>query len=90
MQSRFANIRGAIGILQHFFANAFELAFADVFEIRALGARCGGFVEINWNLVAFPDFVADFFRESNAFVDADSVDGNKRNDVGGAEPRMRA
>ena len=38
MQPRFANIRGALGILEDFLANAFELTFADVFQIRALGA----------------------------------------------------
>ena len=78
------------GLLKNFFAQAFELAFADIFEVGALGALRRSFVEINGNAVALPDFAANFFRERDAVFDRDAFDGNERHYVGRAQARVRA
>ena len=90
MQARFAHVRRAVGIAKHFLAQALELALADIFEVGALGPLRRRFVEINRDAVALPDFAAHFFREHDAILDGDAFDGNERDHVGCAEPRMRA
>ena len=69
MQSRLANVGSAVGIAKHFFAQALELAFADIFEVGAFGPLRRRFVEIDGDAVALPDFAADFFRERDAIFD---------------------
>ena len=90
MQARLADIRRAVGIVQHFFAQAFELPFADIFEIRALGPLRGRFVEIDGNAIALPDFARRFLGESDAIFDRDAVDRDEGNHIGRADARMRA
>ena len=69
---------------------SFELAFADIFEVRALGALRSGFVKIDRNFVALPDFAAHFFRERHAIFDGDAFHGDEWHHVRGAEARVRA
>ena len=90
MQPGFADVWRAIGILGDFGEQAFELAFANIFQVAAFGALRGGFVEINGNAIALPNFAADFFRKRDAVFDADAFDGNKWHHVGRAHARMRA
>ena len=70
MQPGFADIWRAIGIFGDFGEQAFELALANIFQVAAFGALRGGFVEINRNVIALPNFAADFFRERDAVFDA--------------------
>ncbi len=57
----------------------------------ARSGRCGGgFVEIDGNFEAFPDFAADVFGERDAILDGDAFDRNEGNYVGGAKAGMRA
>ena len=80
----------AVGVFWHFCEQAFELAFANVFEVGAFGTLRGGFVEIDGNFVTLPDFAADFFREGYAIFDGDAFDGDERDNVGCAHAGMRA
>jgi hypothetical protein len=50
-----AEIGAAIGIGADFFAEAFELAAADVLQVDAVGAAGGGFVEVDGHVEAFPE-----------------------------------
>ena len=59
MQFGFADIGLALVIFLQFFAQAFELAAANIFEIDAIGASGGGFIEKDGDAIALPDFVAD-------------------------------
>ena len=61
MQGRVADIRSAIGILGHLDEQAFELAFANIFQVGAFRALRRGFVKINRNFVALPNFAPYFF-----------------------------
>ena len=88
MQARIAHVRRAVGIAKHFFAQALELALADIFEVGAVGPLRRGFVEIHRDAVAFPDFAAHFFREHDAILDGDAFDGDERDHIGCAKPRM--
>ena len=68
----------------------FELAAADVFQIDALGAAGGGFVEIDGDSELAPDLGADALGELDALFERDAFDGNERHDVGRADARMGA
>jgi hypothetical protein len=76
------------GLTQHRIAQAFELASAHFFEQGAIGAGCGGFVEIDGNLVALPDFRAGLAGQQRALLERDVADGHKGNDVGRADAGM--
>ena len=56
MNTRVADVGTARGVGGNFCADAFELTAAYVFKILTLRRRGGGFVEIDRNLVALPDF----------------------------------
>ena len=86
----FADVRRAIGIFGNFGEQAFKLAFANIFQVVALRALRGGFIEIDRNFVALPNFAADFFRQSDAVFDADAFNRDERHDVGRTHARMRA
>src|ERR1700679_3744382 len=54
MEGGTAEIRAARGIFADGVAQAFELAFADVFEVGAVGARGGSFIEIDGDAETTP------------------------------------
>src|ERR1017187_5502985 len=54
-QLGFAEIRAAIGIGADFFAQAFELATANVLQVDAVGAAGGGLVEVYGHAEALPE-----------------------------------
>ena len=89
VQPRLADVRSAVRIAQHFFAQALELPLANVFEICALRPLRRRFVEINRNAIALPDFASHFFGQRHAVLDGHAFDGNKRHHIGRTHARMR-
>ena len=90
MHARLAKIRTARGVGGDLGADAFELAAANILQALAFRSSGGGLVEINGNLKALPDLLADVVRHGHAVFDRDAVDRDERNDVGCAHARMRA
>ena len=89
MHAGIAKVRAARGIGGNFGADAFELSTANVFQALAFRDSGSGFVEINRNPVALPDFLADVAGHGHAIFDGDAVDRDERNYVGGSHARMR-
>ena len=85
-----ADVGAAGGIAASGVAKAFELAFADVFELNAIGAGGGGSVEVDGDAVAAPDEEAGLAGEHGALGEGGSADGNEGDDVGGADAGMDA
>ena len=85
-----AHVGTARRLTQHRVAQAFKLAAADFFEQGAVGSRGGGFVEIDGNLIALPDFRAGLAGEERALLEGDVADGDEGDDVGRADAGMHA
>ena len=90
MERGTANVRAAGRFAQHRVAQTFKLAAADFFEQGAVRTGGGGFVEIDGNLMALPDFVARLTGEERALLEGDAANGDKGDDVGGADAGMDA
>src|SRR3984957_378256 len=90
MQRGVADVGSAVGIVGNFGEQPFELALANSFEIGAVGTLGRGFVKINRNFVAVPDFTADLFGQGHAVFDGNTFHRDKGDDVGGAHARVRA
>ena len=84
----FAKIGQAIRIGGNLGADAFELAAADVLQILAFGASGGGFIEINRNLVALPNLLADMAGDGDAILESDAFNRNKWHHVRSAHAGM--
>ena len=90
MDARVTKIRAARGIRGDLCADAFELPAANVLEALSFRSSGGGFIQIDGNLKALPDLLADVVCHGHAVFDGDAVNRNKRNDVGSSHARMRA
>src|ERR1700691_3671324 len=90
MQFGVAEIGEAIGIGAHLVAQAFELAAADVFQIDAVGAAGGGFIEIHGHLQAFPQTHAEFVRQAHAIFERDTFHWHERHHIDGADAGVDA
>src|ERR1700691_343317 len=80
MERGTADVGPARRFAKHCIAQAFKLAAADLFEHCAVRTGGGGFVEIDGDLIAFPDFSAGLAREQRALLEGDVVDGDGSND----------
>ena len=84
----------AIGIARldraHFHDQRLELAAADILEIGPLRPLRGGLVEIDRDFQPGPDFLGHALGQTDALLDRDAFDRDKRDDVSRADPGMRA
>ena len=90
MEFGVAKIGQARRIGLYFFANAFELPTADVFQVLAFGPLGCRFIEIYGNFKPLPDFFADPASDGNTVFESQTLNGNKGNDIGRAHARMCA
>src|SRR5580700_2178558 len=90
MQRGSADIGAAGRLAKHGVAEAFKLAAADLFQHGAIGTGGGGFVEIDGDLVAPPDLRAGLAGEQRALLQRNAADGDKGDDVSGADAGMDA
>src|SRR5256885_6502591 len=89
MHCSFADIWLALGILD-FFPEPLELPAADIFQVDAIRARCGGLVKKYRYVVTRPDFFSNPPRQGYAIFYACAFDGNEWHYVGGPDARMRS
>src|SRR5208337_2034082 len=90
MHAGLAKIRAAGRIGRDLGADAFELPATDVLQILALRRGGGGFVKIDGNLEALPDFFADMASHGDAVFNGDAVDRDEGDDVSSAHAGMGA
>src|ERR1035438_7258035 len=77
-------------IFLQFFAQPLVLTATDAFQVDAIRARGGSFVEKNWDAIAFPDFMTDAASKGNAILQGNARDWDEGDDVGGADAGVRA
>ena len=70
--------------------NSLELAATNVLQILPFGRRRRGFVEIDRDLEALPDFGAHVAGHGNAIFNCHAVDGDEGNYISRAHARVRA
>jgi hypothetical protein len=80
-----ADVGAAGGVAAGGVTEAFELAFADVLQLHAVGAGGGGSVEVDGDAVATPDEQASLAGENGALGQRGSADRDEGDDVGGAD-----
>ncbi len=90
VQARFADVRRTVWIAQSVFAQALKLTFADIFQIHTLGASRCGFIKVNRDAVALPQFPSHAARERHALFHRNTRERNEGNNVGRADARMHA
>src|SRR5208282_2077911 len=90
MNARFAEVGAAGGIGRYLVANAFKLPAANVFQILAFGGGRSRLVEIDRDLIALPDLLADVTRHGYTIFKGDAFDGDEGDDIGCAHARVRA
>ncbi len=88
MQARLAYIGRALRVRQHFLAQAFELAPADVLQIHPVGPARGRLIEVDRDLEAPPDLFPHPFGEAGAFLQRDAFHRDERNHVSGPDARV--
>ena len=81
VQARLANVGRALRVGDDFLAQALELSATDVLQVGALRAGGGFLVEIDGNLVAFPDLFAHLPGQLDAVLDGDAFDGERTNSL---------
>src|ERR1035437_8394313 len=90
MHARLTEIGHAGRVGGNFVANAVELAATNVLKILPLGRGGGGFVKIDRNLEALPDFGSDVPGHGDAVFESDAIDRDKGNDIGRAHAGVSA
>jgi hypothetical protein len=90
VELRAADVGAARGVAEGSVAETFKLAAANVFEEDAVGARGGGSVKVDGDAIATPDEETSLAGEDGAVGEGGSADGDKGDDVGGADAGMDA
>src|SRR5438552_1914549 len=90
MHSRIAEVRLPCRICGDLGTNALKLAATDTLQILSLRDCRGRLVQINRNLVALPNLLANMPRHGHAIFDRHPLNRNERYHVRRAHPRMRS
>src|SRR5262249_52288445 len=90
MQRSLAEVRLPLRIGSNLVAYALKLPATNVLEVLPLRPVCRSLVEIDWNLVAAPNLLADLPRNGDAILEPHALNRNERDYVGGAKSGMRS
>ena len=90
MHARLSEVGLARRVGGNLVANSLELAAANVLQVLPLGRRRCGFVEINGNLEALPNYCSHVPGHGHAIFNRHAVDGDEGNYVCRSHARVRA
>src|SRR5215210_6029430 len=88
MHGRRTEVRCALWRPAYVILQTLELSTSHVGEVLAIGTRRGALVEEDGNLQLAADALAELACEGDAVLHRRPLEGNERDDVGGAHPWM--